>query len=57
MPKYRNITDDTLFVPHLGISVAPDQVVEVPADKDRDWPESVWASVPVSKRSTNQSED
>ena len=49
MPKYRNTTDDTLFVPHLGISVAPDEVVEVPSEKGRDWPDTVWASVPVSK--------
>lgn len=56
MPTYRNITDDTLFVAHLGVSVAPDEVIEVPADKARDWPESTWAPV-VSKKSTTKGQE
>lgn len=55
MPKIRNISTDTVFVQHLGVEVAPDGVIDVPAehvlgpDDDpgdnpdaRVWPGTVW---------------
>lgn len=48
MPRYRNISDGELYLPHVDRSVKPDEVVEVP-DDDMVWPETLWAPVPKSK--------
>ena len=55
MAKLRNIGDDILVVPLLGgVTVAPDEVVEVPDRhlKDYDWPESTWAVVSTTSTKT-----
>lgn len=57
---YRNITDDELFVQHLGVSVKPDGLVEVPLDEDekaREWPDTVWERVSTAKKSTTKDEE
>lgn len=59
MARFRNVTDHALYVPDLGRSVQPDEVVDVPGDVVGDaagsvvvmrpdgdrrlWPTSTWA--------------
>ena len=49
MPRYRNVSNDELWVPALGQSVKPDEVVEVSDDDDLVWPETTWSLVGKSK--------
>ena len=57
MRRFRNITSDDLFVGHLNVTVAPDGVVEDPkTDQALEWPESLWAPVAASRKSTKDEE-
>jgi hypothetical protein len=53
MAKLRNVSPDTLSVPLLGVTVEPDQVLEVPDGvyEQYAWPESLWAVVAAAKPS------
>lgn len=54
MPRYRNLTTDVLWVEHLQRAVKPDELIDVPDDDDRAWPEANWAL--VSKKTTKGEE-
>lgn len=55
--RLRNITHQTLEVADLGGRlVAPDEVIDVPDDLERVWPETVWAFVAPSKSRSKDEE-
>lgn len=59
MAKLRNISNDVLVVPALGgVTVEPDQVVDVPDDlaEEMDWPETTWAVVAPAKKTIKDKE-
>lgn len=55
MPAYRNISTDELWVEHLQQAVKPDEVIDVPADDYREWPDTVWA--PVAKKTPSKDKE
>ena len=54
MARFRNVSDDTRFIPEAGVSVEPDGLFDVPDDRADAFEAQPWFAPATPKTTTKK---